>query len=202
MTHEHGKNGVIMRRPDGTPMTRQEVIVQRRGIFKWLPALCSNDLVHGSWWFVWGSLLTSVFAVYPLCSTKISGYQQGDDFLPAADFEITWAMIIISGAFYTLGSLAFVRAFEEPPKRALFYQYKHTQSDELVGAWMFLFGTIPFVFYMLVFFLIQPTAFYFFGMCAASIFVLGCYLFVASCYPQEVNKVCTPVLPGWIYDAQ
>jgi len=28
---------------------RHEVIRERRGVFKWMPALCSNDLVHGSW---------------------------------------------------------------------------------------------------------------------------------------------------------
>jgi hypothetical protein len=28
---------------------RHEVIRERRGAFRWLPALCSNDLVHGSW---------------------------------------------------------------------------------------------------------------------------------------------------------
>jgi hypothetical protein len=38
-----------MMRADGTPMTRREVIKKRRGAFKWLPVLCSNDLVHGSW---------------------------------------------------------------------------------------------------------------------------------------------------------
>ncbi len=190
--HGHGKGkGVIMRRPDGTPMTRQEVIVQRRGAFRWLPVLCSNDLVHGSWWFTWGSLFTAIFAIYPLCSNSLTGYDQQDDILPTSDFEITWAMMIISGCFFTLGSLAFVRAFEEPPKRALFYYYKHLQSDELLGAWMFLFGTVPFVPYMLVFFMIQPNAFYFFGTIGAAIFVLGSYLFVASCYPSDkVSFLC------------
>ena len=47
--HGPGGNAVVMLRPDGTPMSRKEVIVQRRGAFKWLPVLCSNDLVHGSW---------------------------------------------------------------------------------------------------------------------------------------------------------
>ena len=40
---------VIMKHPDGTPMTRKEVIIKRRGAFIWLPVFCSNDLVHGSW---------------------------------------------------------------------------------------------------------------------------------------------------------
>ena len=48
--HGHGGNrGILMLRADGTPMTRNEVIIMRRGYFVWLPVLCSNDLVHGSW---------------------------------------------------------------------------------------------------------------------------------------------------------
>jgi len=33
-------------------MSKAEVIIKRRGAFLWLPVLCSNDLVHGSWYFV------------------------------------------------------------------------------------------------------------------------------------------------------
>lgn len=176
---------IIMRRPDGTPMSKQEVIIQRRGIMKWLPVLCSNDLVHGSWWFTWGSLLTALFAFYPIIQVHVTGDRQNDDILPATDFDITWALLIISGTFFTLGSLAFVRAFEEPPKQPLFHYYKHFQTDELLGAWLFLFGTIPAVPYMGVFFLLSPSAFYFFSMLGAFVFVLGSYLFVVSCYPSD-----------------
>ena len=31
-------------------LARHEIIRNRRGAFKWLPCLCSNDLVHGSWY--------------------------------------------------------------------------------------------------------------------------------------------------------
>lgn len=65
------------------------------------------------------------------------------DTLPQLDFKLTWALLIFSGFFFTLGSIAFVRAFEEPPKRPIFYWYKHCQTDELLGAWLFLVGTIP-----------------------------------------------------------
>ena len=49
------------------------------------------------------------------------------------------------------------RAFGEPPKRALLYWNKHFRTDELLGAWLFLFGTVPAVPYTLVFFLIDPS---------------------------------------------
>jgi hypothetical protein len=184
-----GNKGFIMRRPDGTPMSRAEVIVQRRGAFIWLPVFFSNDLVHGSWWFAFGSLITAIFSIYPLLAKYTTSYEQHDDLLPRTDFDITWGILIACGVFFTLGSLAFVRAFEEPPKTPLFHNYKHFQTDELLGAWLFLAGTVPSIPYMLVFFLIQPSAFYFLGILAAVAFSLGTYLFVVSCYPNENNKV-------------
>lgn len=124
-----------MKRADGKPLSKAEVIVKRRGAFIWLPVLCSNDLVHASWsvtinskifllipltdlrWFTWGSLLTTLFAVYPLVNNQIGLYRQEDDLLPATDYDITWTMLIISGTFFTLGSLAFVHAFEVSTKQ-------------------------------------------------------------------------------------
>jgi len=55
--NEPPKTAIVMTRLDGTAMSRREVIKKRRGALKWLPVLCSNDLVHGSWyglvaWFV------------------------------------------------------------------------------------------------------------------------------------------------------
>jgi hypothetical protein len=49
------------------------------------------------------------------------------------------------------------RAFEEPPRRALLYWNKHFRTDELLGAWLFLFGTVPAVPYALVYFIIDPS---------------------------------------------
>ena len=49
------------------------------------------------------------------------------------------------------------RAFEEPPRRALLYWNKHFRTDELLGAWLFLFGTMPAVPYALVYFIIDPS---------------------------------------------
>lgn len=185
MTGHGGNKGIILRRADGTPMTRQEVIIHRRGYFLWMPVLFSNDLVHGSWWFTFGSLLTALFAIYPLVHFHGDTYSQEDDTLPSADFEATWAILIICGTLFTAGSLAFVRAFEEPPRQPLFHNYKHFQSDELLGAWLFLGGTVPSIPYMLIYFLLSPSAFYFFGLCAAIAFSYGTYLFVASCYPND-----------------
>lgn len=185
MTGGGNGKGIKMYNPDGTPMTKNQVIIQRRGAFLWLPVLFSNDLEHGSWWFVLGSLLTALCAVYPIAQREMAKEQNNDDLLPATDFDLTWAMIIISGVFFTFGSLAFVRAFSEPAPVPLLKDYKHFQTDELLGAWLFLFGTVPAVPYMLVYFLIAPSAFYFFGLCGAIVFVFASYLFVAACYPSD-----------------
>ena len=101
---------------------------------------------------VWGSLLTAAFALVPLIQEYESFYRQHDDLLPSVDFKITWSLLVISGIAFTAGSLAFVRAFEEPPKQPLFHFYRHLQTDELLGAWLFLLGTVPGVPYTLVYF--------------------------------------------------
>lgn len=202
--HGAHSNGVVMRRPDGSPMTREEVIVRRRGALKWLPVLCSNDLVHGSWyefipntfwlsfeffphfrWFAIGSFFMAIFGIYPLVHNSLGLYDSTDDLMPASDFTITWVMVIISGIFFTLGSAAFVHGFEEPPRRAIFYNYKHLQTDELLASWMFLWGVVPGIPYMLVFFAVDPSPIYFFGLIGAVVFVLASALSVASCYPSD-----------------
>jgi hypothetical protein len=40
--------------------TRRERVVNKRVVFKWLPVLFANDLVHGSWWFAVGSVYITV----------------------------------------------------------------------------------------------------------------------------------------------
>lgn len=187
--HGNSGGGIIMRGPDGSPLTRKEVILMRRGAFKWLPVYCSNDLVHGSWWFVFGSIVTTLSSIYPLVTKYVYGYEQEDDMLPSTNYDISWILLVISGIFFILGSLAFVRAFEEPPQRALFHDYKHFQTDELLGAWLFLFGTCPAIPYILVFFMIEPSAIYFFALILAIFSVLASYCFVLGCYPTEKKRV-------------
>lgn len=185
--HGAGANSLVMHNPDGTAMTKRQVIKKRRGAFKWLPVACSNDLVHGSWWMVIGSFGCTIFAVIPLVQQYESFYKSHDDLLPKVDFQITWALLIFSGFFFTLGSFAFVRAFGEPPQRALLYFNRHFRTDELLGAWLFLFGTIPAVPYTLVYFLLDPTFTYLGALSSSGVFVLGTVVFVLACYPTGKN---------------
>lgn len=197
MTHGGAANGAVMRNADGTDMTKAQVIIRRRGAFKWLPVLCSNDLVHGSYWFVFGSAAMTLFSIVPLVQKYMDLYNQHDDLLPAADFTVTWTLMAFSGFFFTLGSLAFARAFEEPSPRPLFYYNKHFQTDELFAAWLFLWGTVPGVPYTLVFFIVDPTSIFLGAVGLSIVMVFGSLLFVVACYPSD--KVCVCVCGGGFF---
>ncbi len=60
------------------------------------------------------------------------------------------------GVMYTIGSWAFLRAVEHPPKKPLF-EWKHFASDELFAMWMFAVGTIPSVPVMFLYVMYNPT---------------------------------------------
>ena len=182
---------------NGDPLTRKEIITSRRGAFKWLPVLCSNDLVHGSWWFVWGSVGATVFAIIPLVLSKNAS--ETDDTLNNLDYDLTWGLLIFSGIWFTIGSLVFVRAFEEPPKRPLLYMYKNFQTDELLAAWLFLIGTVPAVPYTLVYFLVDPNATYMGATACSGTMVMGTVVFVMACYPTEKRheNVVLPFMVKW-----
>lgn len=175
-----------MRNIDGSDMSKKQVLIKRRGAFKWLPAIFSNDLVHGSWWFVAGSAAMTLFAVVPLIQPYIPFYNpEQDDLLPTTDFDVTWALTVFSGFFFTLGSAAFVRAFEEPSKRPLFYYNKHFQTDELLAAWLFLWGTVPTIPFTLIFFIVDPSSVFLGAVFISIMMVFGCVLFVVACYPSD-----------------
>jgi hypothetical protein len=143
-------------------------------------------------WFFWGSLISAGFSLIPLIQQWESFYHQHDDLLPRADFQATWALLVVSGMLFAFGSIAFVRAFEEPPKKPLFENIYHLQTDELLGAWLFLLGTAPALPYSCVFFSVQPSFSYMFMIFMSLFFLLGCVLFVKACYPTE-NRVI------WVY---
>lgn len=68
-----------------------------------------TSLLMPSRWMVVGSFGCTIFAIIPLVQQYESFYKSHDDMLPAVDFKITWALLIFSGFFFTLGSFAFVR---------------------------------------------------------------------------------------------
>lgn len=110
-----------------------------------------------------------------------------DDSLLSTDaFVISWVLMLISGVFCTMGSLAFVRAFHEnPPMMPLFTCY-HLQSDELLASWLFFFSTVPFIPYVCVFLSAGYSGLmYLLALAFAIIAAMGCLLFVRACYPSD-----------------
>lgn len=101
---------------------RKERIRKKRGAFKFLPVFLSNDIVHGSWWFTCGSLLSAIIPIIPLMNENNTILRQSSN-LPLMQNSVTFILLIISGIIYTIGSLAFVRASEDPPMKPLFSCY-------------------------------------------------------------------------------
>ena len=66
-----------------------------------------------------------------------------DSILSRYHYRSNWILIIISGIFFTLGSMAFLRAVHEtPPMKPLFsyWKLKCVQSDELLGMFYLCFS--------------------------------------------------------------
>ena len=45
-------------------LSRHQRIIAKRGALEWLPVAFTNDLVHGSWWYVLGSFFTVFFPMF------------------------------------------------------------------------------------------------------------------------------------------
>lgn len=168
-------------------ITNKEQILARRGSMKWLPVLFQNDLVHGSWWFVIGSLSVILFSSIVLANDFTIILGEDDSLLSKFHYRATWELLILSGVFFTLGSLAFVRCLHEnPPMDPLFKGCFHLSTDELLGSWLFFLGSLPFIPYSLVYVADEPNKILYFGAFVVSVFiVLGTLLFVRASYPSE-----------------
>jgi hypothetical protein len=170
---------------------RRKRVRDRRGAFQFLPVYCSNDLVHGSWWFVLGSVLATIIPVVPLVDLFYPFWPTSVSIkLPLLSDVTTFALLIVSGFFFTIGSLAFVRATEEPPLRPLFSKITvHLETDELLAAWLFLLATVPFPVLMLVYINYDSSVMVYWGCLGAStLFVIATYFFVLTCYPHDDER--------------
>ena len=98
-----------------------------------------NLLILAFRWFAFGSLVSVLIAIVPLFHGYIPIFRESKNTLSALNYSVTWALLIISGFFFTLGSAAFARAFEYPPPAPLM-TWKNFETDELLAAWLFLAG--------------------------------------------------------------
>ena len=172
-----------------------------RGAFLWLPVKYDNDLIHGSWWFVYGSFMSTLIPIIPLIDIHTHFFHEPEGTqLTAFANSSTWIFLIISGVFFTVGSWVFIRAFENPPPEPFFKDIHHLCTDELLGAWIFLFAMIPAIPYCIVFLAFDHHNLTYVAALFASIFfVAGSAFFVYTCYPSvsEIYHAETPhyVLP-------
>jgi hypothetical protein len=164
-----------------------DAIVHKRGVWKWMPVLGSNDLIHGSWWFVIGSVGVVGTAVVMVINKYSLLLSEDDSTLSRDDYAATWILMAISGFFSTLGSLAFVRAFHEDPPMTPLFTYYHLQSDELLASWLFVFATIPFVPYCIIY--LQSAGYnsllFLIALGFSIVATIGTLLFVRACYPSD-----------------
>lgn len=160
-------------------------IERTRGVFKFLPYYFSNDLVFGSWLFVYGSAFSTIIPVFPLIDIYFPLFHEPNNSeLRALSQVLTWVLLILSGAFFTVGSLVFVRAFEIPRKPPLL-KIKYADTDEVVAAWLYLFGAIPSLPYVLVYCAENPRAtLYWAGFVMSFLFVVASVLFVYVSFPS------------------
>ena len=175
-----------------TYRTRIEKIIARRGAFKNLPVAFTNDLVHGSWWYVIGSAFGVVFPIMIILGNHnphVKAFKYDDDLLHEFAFDATWILMIVSGIFFTLGSGAFLRAVNDPPMKPFFTQSYHFGTDELLGSWCFVAACLPFVPYAIIYLIAEPTNIIYYCMLGAAIFsVLGSFIFLINCYPSDVDR--------------
>lgn len=74
--------------------------------------------------------MTFIIACLTLYDSYNHLFDESDDELQSDGYRTAWALVIVSGFFCTVGSLAFVRAMSDPPMKPLFKWY-HFSSDEL-----------------------------------------------------------------------
>lgn len=82
----------------------RRIRVSRPGCFSWLPVYCENDMVHGSWWMVWGSLVSAIIPCIPLADLHLHFFVIPEETqIRGFDFDVTWIMLILMGIFFTIG---------------------------------------------------------------------------------------------------
>jgi len=200
---------------------RKELIVARRGVFRWLHVMCSNDLVYGSWYYVVGSVLCILIPIVPLVMIYDDLWGMGDaeddvevdvegqqgsssssSSLPAAARTAVYSLLIVLGALYTAGSYAFLRAVESPRPPALFEGSRHAGSDELLGMWCVFLGTVLCVPITALHVAYDPTSALFWLSLLVSVFFNLVILFgVRQCYPRpgDAGGGAAPPHVHWVY---
>jgi hypothetical protein len=167
---------------------RNARIKRRRGAFKWLPTHFANDLLHGSYWFLGGSVLAMLIPVVPILSILYHFYVHHGSLETTVYFYI-YGLLIFSGLMFSIGSYHFLRVFIEPPPEPhlVFCRcLSNGANDELLAAWYFFLGTaptIPVVTFYVVYANYSSTFVVALVVCIIATSVM--FLFVYVCIPDE-----------------
>ena len=112
----------------------------------------TNDLVFGSWWFIYGSVLSAIIPLIPLISLYVGWWPDPSTYLPRDIHVTAYVLLIICGVFFTVGSYAFLRAvhpkLKEVPlfnsklktQKEMTFVRRQCMTDELFGMWNFFWG--------------------------------------------------------------
>ena len=165
---------------------RKNITYSKRRAFRFLPALARSDLVFGSWWFVVGSLVAVLLSIVVLVNNYYNYLGTDDSALPPLDYRIAWGMALASSVFFTVGSLAFVRACNEPSLPPLF-GLTCGNSDESFGLWFFIMSVFPAIPYCFVYLAVKRSEFYFICMIIAIAIIVAGVIFMKCIYrPRKV----------------
>ena len=139
-----------------------------RKYFTYLVRVSTTDLVEGSWWFVWGSILSVLIPIFPLISLYTGWWPDPTPFMPK-DIHLTcYCLLIIMGIFFTIGSYMFLRAVH-PRDKILPLLPSVFVTDELFGMFTFFVGILICIPMTAMYAAYSPTL-YFRGAVVVSIF--------------------------------
>lgn len=175
-----------------------------RRYFKFLPSplFGQTDLVFGSWWFIWGSILQALIPIPPLISLFEDWFESTSTFLPFDIHIIIYLLQVIVGLFFTVGSYAFLRAVHPALKDTPFFNpdnrqsqigaiRKHCMTDELWGMWCFFLGIlcgIPIFSIFVHYTRDHSTGFWELVLFVNIIFVLVAAFGIRICYPSNSHE--------------
>lgn len=180
--------------------------IEKRAVFKWLPVLFENDLVHGSYWYYWGSLLAVFIPVIPLIALYENWWPpatdaEGNELLPGTPHTTAYALMTYAGVWYVIGSYIFINIFRKNYEERnhlhvniLSCQHVLFHNDELIAIWCFIIGTVPYI-PVLVLYVYYNHSFEFKLALAAVIFaVFGMLIFVLVVAPEREDTCIVKTL--------
>ena len=189
--------------PPQTSWSRKEQILMRRPpLFRWLPVACENDLVHGSWYLVAASILAMLVPVFPLLSIWLHPSQQfwptfGVLVISIGPHTVVYALLAVGcGVFFTIGSLLMVRVFMTPPMPPL-VACACLPTDEVHALWWFAVGTASTIPVTAIYVFYYPSSKEYIGalfICSAAtvVSVVVTVLFYPTTNGEKMKQVLAP----------